>query len=128
MRVEDRILIKNLAQTAEIVNTINGGMTQASMLVDKGEDEWTVMVRVPGVSPERMKIEVRDGQLFIFHVMADENAAAVELPFMLAALALDKRVDFDGIMAEYEDKELYIHLPLDEEANGYEREIEIFKR
>ena len=128
MRVEDRILIKNLAQTAEIVNTINGGMTQANMLVEKGTEEWTVMVRVPGVSPERMKIEVRDGQLFIFHVLPDENAAHVELPFLLAALSLDKRVDFDGIMAEYEDKELYIHLPLDEEASGYEREIEIFKR
>ena len=39
MRAEDRILIKNLAQTAEIVNTINGGMSQANMILEKGEDE-----------------------------------------------------------------------------------------
>ncbi|HCX22368.1 MAG: hypothetical protein CMB80_07280 [Flammeovirgaceae bacterium] len=128
MRAEDRILIKNLAQTAEIVNTINGGMSQANMILEKGEDEWTVAIRVPGVSPERMRVEVRNGQLFIFHVMADENAAEVELPFLLAAVALDKRVDFDAIIAEYEDKELFITMPLDEEASGYEREIDIFKR
>ncbi|MEQ8470223.1 MAG: Hsp20/alpha crystallin family protein [Marinoscillum sp.] len=128
MKVEDRILIKNLAHTADIVNTINGGMTQANMEIEKSESEWLVEIKLPGVSAERMKIEVRNSQMFLFHLIADTNASEIELPYMVTALALDKRVDFDGIMAEYENGRLFIHLPLDEEASGYEREIEIFKR
>lgn len=128
MRAEDRVLIKNLAQTAEIVNTINGGMSQANLVLEKGASEWTAVVRVPGVNPERMRVELRNGQLFLFHLMADENAADVELPFLLVAIPLDKRIDFDAIVAEYEDRELFITMPLDEEASGYEREVDIFKR
>ncbi len=130
MKVEDKLLIKNLAQTAEIVNTINGGMSQAELLLDKGEEEWTAILRVPGVSPDRMRLEIRQGQLYIFHVLVaeNENPDQVELPYLLAAVSLDKRIDFDRIIAEYEDNQLFITLPIDEEANGYERDIQIYKR
>ncbi|MEQ9305754.1 MAG: Hsp20/alpha crystallin family protein [Marinoscillum sp.] len=128
MKVEDRILIKNLAHTADIVNTINGGMTQANMEIEKHEKEWLVEIRLPGVSAERMKIEVKNNQMFLFHLIDDTNASDIELPYMVTALELDKRVDFNGIMAEYQEGRLFIHLPLDEEASGYERDIEIFKR
>jgi HSP20 family molecular chaperone IbpA len=128
MRVEDRMLIKNLAHTAEIVNTINGGMTEPVINIDKKETEWIVKVRVPGVSAEHLKIEVRDYEMFLFHIISEETTADIELPYLLSAIKLTSQVDFDGIMAEYQAGELSIHLPLDETASGYERDIEIFKK
>ena len=128
MNVEDRILIKTLAHTADIVNTINGGMSQPNIDINKGEDEWTVRLRIPGVSAEKVKVEVKDNQLFIFHMMTENNHAKIQLPYLLTMVSLNSRVDLDGIVAEYENSELCIHLPMDGSASGYEREIEIFRR
>lgn len=128
MKAEDRILIKNLAYTAEIINTINGGMAEPAIKIRKEETEWLVRVKVPGVSVDNMKIEVKDHQMFLFHLIAEGNASDVEIPYLMAALTLSRKVDFDGIVAEYHHGELFIHLPLDEEANGYEREIDILKK
>lgn len=128
MRAEERVLIKNLAQTAEVINTINGGMSQPILKFRKSQNEWLVCVRVPGVDADKMRIEIRDGQMFLFHIISENNVADIDLPYLLAGFPLDRRVNCDGIIAEYENGELFIHLPLDETRNGYEREVEIFKK
>lgn len=128
MKVEDRVLIKNLAKTAEIVNTINGGMSQAKMLMTKSEQEWIVRLKVPGVSPDKLKIEVRDNQMFIFHILADNNSSGIALPYLITAFMISPKIDFDEIMAEYDKGEVRVHMPLDEWSDGHEREIEIIKR
>lgn len=128
MTVEDKLLIANLAQTADIINTINGGMSQASLEVAKNEDEWTVRIKVPGVSAERMKIEVKDSRMFIFQILPDTNAAEIELPYLLTAFSISTRVDYDRIVAEYENGEVFIHMPLDEMGDNQEREIVIIRK
>lgn len=128
MTVEDKLLIANLAQTADIINTINGGMSQANLELSKYEDEWTVKVKVPGVSAERMKIEVKDNRMFIFQILPDTNAAEIELPYLLTAFSISSRVDYNRILAEYENGEIFIHMPLDEMGDSFEREIEIIKK
>lgn len=127
MTIEDKILIKNLAQTADVVNTINGGMSQASFKLLKQENEWTVTVKVPGVDADHMKIEVKDDQMFIFQIIGDDSAR-IKLPYLLTAFKISPRVNYDGILAEYENGEIFIHLPLDEMGDNYQREIDIFKK
>ncbi len=128
MKAEDRVLIKNLAHTAELVNTINGGMTEPLVEIEKFDTEWVISIRVPGISPDAMKIEIKDFELFLFNMILEPNSSDVELPYMLAAVQLNGAVDVEGIIAEYDDGELLIHLPLDEEAGGYERDVEIFRK
>lgn len=128
MNVEDKLLIKNLAHTAEIVNTINGGMAQPNIDVERQPEEWMVKVKVPGVSAESLKIEVRDNHLMLFHIMTEPNVSDISIPYLVTMLTLTSKVDLDGIVAEFENNELFIHLPLNGQANGYEREIEILKR
>lgn len=128
MTIEDKILIKNLAQTADIVNTINGGMSQASMMLEKSEHEWTVKVKVPGVDADDMRIEVKDDQMYIFQILGDNNASKLKLPYLLTTFKISSRINYDEILAEYENGEIYIHLPIDEMGDNYEREIEIFKK
>ena len=127
MTVEDKLVIKNLAQTAQVINTINGGMSQPIVSVSKGPEEWTIKARVPGVDADHMKIEVKDNYLYLFHLIEDEQAD-MELPLMLAAISISNRVQYDLITAAYENAELEISLPLDQENKGYEREIDIFKK
>lgn len=128
MKVQDKMLIKNLAHTAEIINTINGGMAQPDIKIHKDDYEWIIRVKVPGVSSDNLKIEVKDNNLLIFHIIDEKNSSEVKLPFLITMVSLHSKVNFAGIMAEHENSELFIHLPIDEETTGYDREIKIFKR
>ncbi|MFT5641532.1 MAG: HSP20 family molecular chaperone IbpA [Cyclobacteriaceae bacterium] len=127
MKAKDRVLIKNLAATAEVVNTINGGMASPVISVFKGKLEWTINARVPGVSPENLKLEIKDNELYIFQ-MIKNGFGEMELPYMLTMINLSNRIELDAITAEYENGELFIVLPLDEMSDGFFREIEIVKR
>ncbi|MEP0367893.1 MAG: Hsp20/alpha crystallin family protein [Cyclobacteriaceae bacterium] len=127
MKVEDKLLIKNLANTAELVNTINGGMAEPHIILEKSDDYWLLVMKVPGVSIDNIKIEVKDGVLFVFQNLENKDAE-IELPYMLEMLNLTTRIDIDAIYAEYDDGEILIHLPFDELASGFERDIEIIKR
>jgi len=127
MKAKDKVLIKNLAATAEVVNTINGGMAAPQISVYKGKIEWTINAKVPGVSPENLKLEVKDNELFIFQ-MIQNGFSKMEIPYMLIMINLSNRVEYDAITAEYEDGELFIVLPIDELSDGFFREIEIVKK
>ncbi|MFT6882731.1 MAG: HSP20 family molecular chaperone IbpA [Marinoscillum sp.] len=128
MKAADRVLIKNLAHTAEIINTINGGMSEPYIGIDKSPEQWTVNVKVPGMNPDRLRIEVRNLELSLFHMISEGNSSDIELPYLLASIQLTSSVDIDNILAEYERGQLSIHLPLDESTDGFEREVEIIKR
>lgn len=128
MTVEDKILIQNLAQTADIVNTINGGMSQANFQIFKEESEWMVKIKAPGVDADNMRIELKDDQMYVFQILGDNNASKIKLPYLLTTFKISPRVNYDSIFAEYENGEIFIHLFLDEMGNNYEREIEIIKK
>lgn len=128
MKMEERMLIKNLATTAEIINTINGGMAQPIIGLQKLEKEWNINVRIPSVNPDNLKIEIKDHELFLFQVFQEQVLGSIELPFLIAMIKVSNRVDLDNILAEYGEGNLSIHLPLDEKNNGYHREVDIIKR
>ncbi len=126
--MNDSKLIKNLAQTAEIINTINGGMAGPVLRISKNGREWLVNLRIPGVSIENIKLEIKDHQLLVFHLISEKNESDIRLPYLVTALNISHKIELDSISAEYERGQIFIHLPMNEEATGYEREIEIFKR
>ncbi|MFY0600931.1 MAG: Hsp20/alpha crystallin family protein [Cyclobacteriaceae bacterium] len=127
MKVADKLLIKNLAKTAELVNKINGGMAQPAVWLKKSDQEWMLKMRVPGVSVDNIKIEVKDGFLFVFQNIGSETDE-FEIPYMIEMLNLTNKINQDLIYAEYDEGEIRIHLPFDELASDFEREIEIIRR
>ncbi len=126
MRVEDKMLIKNLANTAELINTINGGMAQPQVILEKSEESWLLRMKVPSVNIDNIKIEVKEGILFVFQNLEHANSD-IELPYLIEMLNLPGQIALDSIYAEFDQNEILVHLPFDELANGFEREIEIIK-
>ena len=62
-------LIAKLAKGADLVNTINGGMSQASMEVRLQDHEWIINLKVPGVDANNLKLEVSGGHICIYQMM-----------------------------------------------------------
>ena len=112
---------------ADVVNTVNGGMAQCNLCMTRYDREWLVRMKVPGVDPERLKIEIRDREMFIYQLLSEQICGEVELPFLLTSFAMGPQIDFDGIAANYEDGEVLIHLPIDKLSDGKGREGEIIR-
>lgn len=127
MKVDDNLLIKNLAMTAQLVNGINGGMAQPHIRLEKSDSRWVQRMKVPGVSIDNISIEVKDGFLFVSQNLFVQESA-MEIPYIIEMLNLNSQIDQEKIYAEYSNGQIIIHMPFDELASGFERDIEIVRR
>jgi len=115
--------IKTLAESADLVNTINGGMSLAHIHKYTLEDHYMVTVKVPGVDRKSLKVEMHDGQLFIFLQMHLEEG--INIPFMVASIEVSPKVNKREIRANYHGKNLNIVLPFEEWDDEDSRNIKI---
>ncbi len=122
MRVELE-LIKILAQSANLINTISGGMSLAHIHKYTLDDHYMISVKVPGVEKGSLKVEVHDGQLFIFQLMHLEKG--IDIPYMVASVEVSDKVNKQTIRANYHGRSLNIVMPFKDWTEGDSRNIKI---
>ncbi|MBV6641611.1 MAG: Hsp20/alpha crystallin family protein [Cyclobacteriaceae bacterium] len=127
MKVE-RNLVRNLARTADILNTINGGMSQTTIKIHSLENEWLIKVKTPGVELENLRLEVLDSHLYIHQMMEIDQNSPEKAPYVIAMIPLIKQINVEEISATFEDGWTLIRLPFDEMVNGLDRQIKIVRR
>ena len=118
----DRRLTKNLANTADIINTVNGGTVYPLFNTNKEEDHYRLEVSVPSVDPRDIKVEVSDGDLLVYQSV---RSGAMSLPNLLGIIRISRDVVLDDISAEYEDELLTVIMPINELPGGLHREIKV---
>lgn len=122
--IVDKELARRLAETTNIVNSINGGAVLPTFNKTKEEDHYRLEISIPSVKADDIKIEVNDDDLMVYqniHVNADS------LPHIIGIVALSSDVERENIYAEHEDDLLIVILPFNEKSGGYQKEIEIHK-
>ena len=115
--------IKTLAESADLVNTINGGMSLAHIHKYTLADHYMVSVNVPGVDKGSLKVEMHDEQLFIFQLLHQEEG--IDIPYMVASVEVSDKVNKREIRANYHGKNLNIVMPFDDWAEEGSRDISI---
>lgn len=120
----DRKLTKRLAQATNLINAINGGSIYPTFYTTTEEDHYRVEVSVPSVSPEELKIQLRNSNLLITHNIQID---AFTFPQILGNLRIAPEVNPNEIYAEFHDETLVVILPISTQSGGYDREIEIHK-
>lgn len=121
----DRKLVKTLAGTADIVNTINGGTVFPTFNTTKELDHYRMEVSVPSITPDSIKVEISESDLLIYQNI---RLNAVTLPNLLGLVKIARDVLIESISAEYEDEMLVVIMPFGEVSGGHNREINILKR
>ncbi|MCP4456700.1 MAG: hypothetical protein GY816_01530 [Cytophagales bacterium] len=116
-------IIKTLAESTDLVNTINGGMSLAFVTKYTLADHLMVTVKVPGVDKKSLKVEMHDGQLFIYQLMHMEDQ--LDIPFMVASLRVSEKVNKREIRANYHGRNLNIVMPFSEWEDEDSRSIKI---
>lgn len=128
----DRIMRKNnkflreLVQSVDVLNTINGGMSEPTVQHLKLSDHHEIEVRIPGVSQNAIKVEVHNNWLTVFYTMEIKSVGSVlNVPKVVFNKSLPYYIDVKKISASTSDGWLVVHLPFNEMADGYHRKIRI---
>lgn len=123
MRV-NKVMTKNLAKSADTLNTINGGMIYPTFETFKEDDHYRMEVSIPSVDPDNIKVEVNGESLIIYQKV---EIGGVKIPSLIGLEKISAKVDIQNITAGYEDNLLVIILPFNELTGGFRREIDILK-
>lgn len=116
----------NILTTVDLLNTLNGGISEPYISYREDSNGREVRIRVPGVSKELLQVEVRANQLSVFyHIPIETSGKQVFLPKEVVNQTLPFFIEIQGIHASYEDNELVVKLPFNELSNGYNRKVPI---
>lgn len=118
--------LRGLLSTVDLLNTLNGGVSEPYLSYREQTDGREVRVRVPGVSKELLQVEIRDNQLSVFyHIPMETSGKKVYLPKEVINETLPYFIAIPEIRATYENNELVVKLPYNELSNGYNRKVPI---
>ena len=117
---------KHLLTTVDMLNTLNGGVSEPYLSFREQPGGRELRVRVPGVSKEMLQVEINDNQLTVFYVIPMEaSGKKVYLPKEVVKQTIPYFIEIPGIQATYEQNELVVKLPFNELSNGYNRKVPI---
>ena len=117
---------KHLLTTVDLLNTLNGGVSEPYVSFREQSDGREMRVRVPGVSKEMLQVEINNNQLSVFyHIPMESSGKKVYLPKEVVNQTLPYFIEIKGIRATYEENELVVKLPFNELSSGYNQKIPI---
>jgi HSP20 family molecular chaperone IbpA len=117
---------KHLLTTVDLLNTLNGGVSEPYLSFRERPEGREVRVRVPGVSKELLQVEIHENELSVYyHIPMETSGKKVFLPKEVTKQTLPYFIEITGIQAAYEQNELVIKLPFNELSNGYRRKVPI---
>jgi HSP20 family molecular chaperone IbpA len=117
---------KHLLTTVDLLNTLNGGVSEPFLSFREEPTGRELRVRVPGVSKEMLQVEINDNQLIVlYNIPMETSGRKVFLPKEVTKQTLPYFIEITGINAAYEGNELVVKLPYNELSNGYNRKVPI---
>ena len=129
-----RVMLMNI----DFINTVNGGMSEPAIQLERGSDGFEVVVKVPGIDVEDLQLEVVKGKknatnLKLYHLLpifSQESHADEEqwktIRF-INTFVIPDGVDIENISARYDDvmRHLVLSLPFGSEKGNYRRKVDI---
>ncbi|MBL6449053.1 hypothetical protein JMN32_22265 [Fulvivirga sp. 29W222] len=126
---KDKKWVRRVLHTADIVNTLNGGISEPQVELEKKSDHYLLKARIPGVDIEKIKVEIVEKNLMVYHNLEfkGRNNSVIMVPHVAATCPLSPEIDFRNISASFEEKILSVFLPFNELRTGFHKNIEIKK-
>jgi HSP20 family molecular chaperone IbpA len=115
---------QELMTSIDMMNTLNGGTSQPMVRLQKFQTHHQILLKVPGITPENVKIEVNNNHLMIYYftpILTQEKE--LKFPRVLYNDTIPYFVDVNSIAATEEDSTLVVKLPFNEFSDGYHRDI-----
>jgi len=119
-------LPQELITSIDMMNTLNGGISEPFVRVKKFQTHHQITLRIPGIDAENIKIEINNNQLMVYYLIPiSSQSKELRFPRILYNKDIPYFVDVHKIVATEEETSLIVHLPFNELANGYHRDISL---
>ncbi|HYC84045.1 MAG TPA: Hsp20/alpha crystallin family protein [Chryseosolibacter sp.] len=116
----------DLITSIDVLNTINGGVSEPQMNMNHFEEYREIRLKVPGIKQEDVHVEVHNNNLSIYYfINMVSNERLIQLPRFVYNRSVPYFIDINKINARIENEELIVKLPFNRLANGYHKEIKI---
>jgi len=107
-----RFASDELLTSIDVLNTLNGGVSEHQLKLRKFSDHREVWVKVPGVKEKDLKAEIHDNTLRVrYSFLLQSDDLWVEVPKVVYDGVIPDNVDIEAITASYEDDFLIVKLP-----------------
>lgn len=114
----------DLITSIDVLNTLNGGVSEPQLNLEHHDDCREIRLRVPGISLEDIRVELHNNNLSIFYlinILCSDRL--IPLPRFVYNRNVPYYIDINKINARLEEEELIVNLPYNRLANGYHRDI-----
>jgi HSP20 family molecular chaperone IbpA len=117
-----------LITSIDVMNTLNGGISEPVIRVKKLANQHRITLRVPGLPVDSIKIEIKNNQLVIYYLMTlRSQEQEIQFTRFLYTNAIPYFVDVKNIAATEENGSLVVSLPFNDLSKGYYRDLSIQK-
>lgn len=117
---------KDLLTSIDLLNTMNGGMTEPFLSIKEKKHSHEIRVRVPGIKKESLQIEIINNFLSVYYLVGVKSSGEViRMPKVVYNQPIPYFVEATSIKASFEENELVVDLPFNELSDGYYRKIGI---
>lgn len=129
---------REMLMNIDFINTVNGGMSEPAIHLERGSDGFEVVVKVPGIEVEDLQLEVVRGKknstnLKLYHLLPifsqesmteDEQWKTIRF---INTFVIPDGVDIENISARYDEemRHLVLTLPFGNEQGDYRRKVDI---
>lgn len=122
--------IDQIMLNIDVNNTINGGMIQTTVNTEEYKDETIITIKVPSISPDKLRLRVYNNLLLLMHKMNYEVALGgqvLPLTQILIKIPVPNKAIVANIDAIHKDNELIIFIPKgsEDQIMDKSRDIEI---
>ena len=116
----------DLITSIDVLNTVNGGVSEPKMNMNHYQDFREIRIKVPGIKQEEVHVEVHNNNLSIYYYINMVSVdKLIQLPRFVYNRSVPYFIDINKINARLEDDELIVKLPFNRLANGYHKDIKV---
>lgn len=107
-----RFVSAELLTSIDVLNTLNGGVSERQLVLKKFPDHREIWVKVPGVKENDLKAEIHDNILRVrYSFLLQSDNLQVEVPKVVYNKPIPLNVDVEAITASFENDYLVVKLP-----------------
>jgi HSP20 family molecular chaperone IbpA len=117
---------KDLITSVDVLNTINGGISEPYVSFRQHTAGREIHITVPGVGKDAMQVEINNNELSVYYLIPVESSGKlIQMPQVIHRQKVPHFIDANGIKASRTENELVVRLPFNKRANGHNRKIQI---
>lgn len=116
----------DLVTAVDVLNTLNGGMSEPQLSIQEDEEAREVRMKIPGVNKDAVHVEIHNNTLTVYHfTLVQSQDKLIDMPRIVYSKTIPYFIDISKISARSEMDSLIVSMPFNRMAKGYHRNLRI---